>query len=241
MTIISVAVDEDGRTDEPMSDAERGSDDRHAKAERPGAPSALSIPRLGRLVRRAVDSLDLDLSGSIVLTEAATGPYVVTPVIAALAGASYVYAVTHDSRYGTVADVTAATIALANEVGVADRINITTDRRTELFARADVVTNSGHLRPIDGPAIAAMRPGTALPLMFEAWEIDAGRHDLDLAALAERGVRVAGTNERHPDIDVFGFLGLMAVCQLADAGIAAYRGEIALLCDNPFADFMVRG
>ncbi len=199
------------------------------------------MTRLARLVRRAVESLELDLTGAAVLTEAATGPYVVTPVLAALAGATHVDAVTRDTRHGTVAEVVAETTALADELGVADRIVITTDVRAELFAHADVVTNSGHLRPIEGGAIAAMRPGTALPLMFEAWEIDAGRHDLDLDTLLDRGVLVAGTNERHPRIDVFGYLGLMAAVQLADAGVSAYRGDVVLLCDNPFLEPMIRG
>ena len=61
-----------------------------------------------------------------------------------------------------------------------------------------------------------MRPGTVVPLMFEAWEIDLGRHDVDLAALSAHGVRFAGTNERHPAVDVFSYLGPMAVKLLAD-------------------------
>jgi hypothetical protein len=77
--------------------------------------------------------------------------------------------------------------------------------------------------------------------MFEAWEIQAGRVDLDLDALAARGVLMAGTNERHERVDVFGYLGAMAVAQLADAGVATYRSELALLCDNPFRESMVRG
>ena len=50
--------------------------------------------RLARLVRRAVETMSLDLAGATVLTEAATGAYVVTPVLAALGGAGVVNAVT---------------------------------------------------------------------------------------------------------------------------------------------------
>jgi hypothetical protein len=196
---------------------------------------------LARQVRSAIDALQLDLSGSVVLTEAATGAYVVTPTIAAAAGATHVYAVTGDSRHGTVDDVVTATTALAEELGVGDRITITTERSTDLFTMADIVTNSGHLRPIHDVEAEVMRPGTALSLMFEAWELGAGRVDLDLRALQNRGVLVAGTNERHPRIDVFGYLGLLAVVQLADAGVAAYRSRIALLCGNPFREPMERG
>ncbi len=200
-----------------------------------------SPPELSRQIRALIDVLRLDLTGSVVLTEAATGAYVVTPVIAAAAGATHVHAVTGESAHGTVDEVVTATMALAEELGVRDRITITTDRDIDLFAMADIVTNSGHLRPIDGAAAAAMRPGTVVPLMFEAWELGAGRIDLDLEALRAHGVEVAGTNERHPDIDVFGYLGLLAAVQLADAGVSAYLGRVALWCDNPFLEPMVRG
>jgi hypothetical protein len=165
---------------------------------------------------------------------------VVTPVIAALAGAQ-VIAVTAPTRYGTVGQVTQATYELAEAVGVVGRISIAEHRSAELFGGADIVTNSGHLRPITGEFAAAVRPDAVIPLMFESWEIQAGRLDIDLTALLRKGVRIAGTNERHPHVDVFSFLGPMAVAQLTDAGFSTYLGRVALLCDNPFAEFLVDG
>jgi hypothetical protein len=124
---------------------------------------------------------------------------------------------------------------------VAGRITVTTQRRPADISRADVVTNSGHVRPLDQAMVDLMKPTAVVPLMFEAWEAEAGRSDLDIPALRKRGIEVAGTNERHPAVDVFSYLGLMAVKLLLDAGVPAYRSRIALLCDNPFLDFMVRG
>jgi hypothetical protein len=204
---------------------------------RPGA----SVDRLARLVRAAVQECALDLSGAVVLTEAATGPYAVTPVLAAAAGADRVIALTRPTRYGTVDQVRAETHELAERLGVADRITVTTDRSPADFAAADIVTNSGHVRPIDAHMVAAMKHSAVVSLMFEAWEAEAGRSDLDLDALYARGIRVAGTNERHPAVDVFSYLGLMAVKLLLDAGVAPYRGHIAVLCDNPFRPFLERG
>jgi CheY-like chemotaxis protein len=165
---------------------------------------------------------------------------VVTPVIAALAGAE-VTALTAESRHGSVEDVTAATRALAESVGVADRITITTERTPELFAKADIITNSGHVRPIVGEFADAIRPDAVIPLMFETWEIRLGRIDVDLDDLLARGVRIGGTNERHPNVDIFSHLGPMAVAQLGDAGVSSYRGHIAILCDNVFRDFLAEG
>src|SRR5690606_1365873 len=55
--------------------------------------------RLVPLMRAAIARCRLDLSGLTVLTEAASGAYVVTPVLAALAGAARVIAVTRTTRY----------------------------------------------------------------------------------------------------------------------------------------------
>jgi hypothetical protein len=73
--------------------------------------------------------------------------------------------------------------------------------------------------------------------MYESWEYRST--DVDLRACRARGVLVAGTNERHPAVDVFSFLGQMAVMQLHDAGIAVRGSSVLLLCDNAFAPFIV--
>lgn len=196
--------------------------------------------RLARLIEECVARTGLDLSGTTVLTEAASGPYSVTPVIAAFAGAD-VMAVTANSRYGSAEDVTNQTYALAELLGVGSKVTVSAERSAEMFAAADVITNSGHLRPIVGDFARAIRSDAVVALMFEKWEFHAGRVDLDLTELTRRAVLCAGTNERHPDVDVFSYLGAMAVAQLADAGVAAYRGRIVLYCNNPFREYIERG
>jgi len=52
---------------------------------------------------------------------------------------------------------------------------------------------------------------------------------------------VVGVNERHPAVDVFSFLGPLCVRQLHDCGLAVYGNRIALLCDNDFAQSIIRG
>lgn len=195
--------------------------------------------RLAALMRAAIERCQLDLSGRIVLTEAASGAYVVTPVLAALGGADRVYALARPSRYGTIAEVTAWTGMLAAVVGCQDRIELVTEKSARLLAIADIVTNSGHLRPIDAATVAALRPGTAVPLMYESWELRDS--DVDVAACQQHGVLVAGTNERHPAVDVFSFLGVQAIKQLLDAGVAVVGSRVLLLCDNPFRPFIERG
>jgi hypothetical protein len=199
----------------------------------------LNSRRMVNLMRAAVERCHLDLRGMVVITEAATGAYVVTPVLAAMAGASRVYAATRNTRHGTVAEATAATVELARAAECADRIEIVGELTSRMIEEADIVTNSGHVRPINARFVARMKPSAVIPLMYEAWELRPA--DLDLAACRAHGIRVAGTNERIAAVDVFSYLGVMAAKLLLDAGVAVYGSRVLVLCDNPFAPYIERG
>jgi hypothetical protein len=201
------------------------------------AQPGLRPERLIRLMQAAIRGCELDLSDTVVFTEAATGAYVVTPVLAALAGAR-VFALARETRHGSVGEVTRATLELARAAAVAESIEIVTAKRADHAGQADIITNSGHVRPIDAEMIAAMKPTAVIPLMFEAWEFRAG--DLDLPACRRHGIPVAGTNESHPAVDVTAFLGLMAARLLMEAGIAVPRSRLVLCCDNRFGPFLSR-
>ncbi|MEA5604942.1 hypothetical protein [Nostoc sp. UHCC 0252] len=202
---------------------------------RPG----LNPHRLVSLMSQAVERCNLQLQNAIVLTEAATGAYAVTPVVAAIAGAKKVFALTRTTRYGTVEQVKILTQQLADIAGVSDRIEFITEKTQDIVVQADIITNSGHIRPINAETIGWMQPNAVIGLMYEAWEFRP--EDVDLLACRLKGIQVAGVNERHPAVDVFSFLGIMAVKLLLDAGISVYTSNILLLCDNPFRSFIERG
>lgn len=194
--------------------------------------------RLARLIRRSIDFFALDLAGRTVLTEAASGAYVVTPVIAALAGASRVIALTRDSRYATADEVVAQTRAIEVLCGVAGRVEIVTQRDLAHFAAADIVTNLGFVRPVDGAAVAAMRPSAVVPLMCEAWEIRPG--DVDIAACLARGISVAGTNEDFPGLDVFANSGWLCQKMLFEAQIELHKSVIIVVSSDKFGVVIAR-
>lgn len=195
--------------------------------------------RLASLSAAAVERCGLDFSGLTVVTEAATGAYVVTPVLAALAGADRVVAVGRDSRYGSFDEVKAQTEHLAVLAGVGGRIELVNGKSRQVIAAGDVVTNSGHLRSLDRETISWMKPTAVIPLMYEAWEFRPG--DVDLDACAERGILVAGTNECHEAVDVFSYLPVMAIRALLNADLPVYRNRIVVLCDNSFGPYLERG
>jgi dTDP-4-amino-4,6-dideoxygalactose transaminase len=201
-----------------------------AKAE--GERRTSEDRRVAHAIRRMVGQIELDLKDLCVLTEAATGPYVVTPVLAAVAGARVV-ALARGSRHGTAEQIRRQTYALAEQLGVSQRIEIVEQLTPAHLAAADIVTNSGHLRPLDAQKIQHLRPGTAIPTMYEAWELRAG--DIDLEACLRQGVVVAGTNEQHPQLRVFDYLGMLAIRGLMECRIPVPFSRLLLVSDNPFA------
>lgn len=192
---------------------------------------------IDKLIKR-VDALQLDLKGKTVLTEAASGAYVVTPVLAALAGAR-VLAYTRTTRYGTAEDVIKNTRELADSYsrGSLD-ISFPAELGPDVLSMADIITNSGHLRPLDENKLQHVKEKVVIPLMYEAWEWrDA---DMDIDYIRKRGIRVGATNERHPGVDVFNYLGDMALKQIFDAGICPYKNRFVLLCNNDFGPFIAK-
>jgi hypothetical protein len=211
-----------------------------AQLRKPGAAHRDNRPgldprRLIRLMSEAIKRCQLDLVGRTVLTEAASGAYVVTPVLAAMAGAD-VYALAGTTSYAIAGELQAATTGLAELAGVSGRVHLVGQKNPQVAGVADIVTNSGQVRPIAAAMVAEMKPSAVIPLMYESWEYRPS--DVDLDACRARGIPVAGTNECHPAVDVLAFVGPMAVRHLQDAGVAVYRNRIVLLCDNSFARFI---
>jgi hypothetical protein len=192
---------------------------------------------IDKLFKR-VKALDLNLKGKVVLTEAASGAYVVTPLLAAIAGAK-VYAFTRTTRYGSVEEIFANTQHYIDQC-TSQKLDITLiDTITpEIIAQADIITNSGHLRPLNEEKLQYAKDDLVIPLMYEAWEWrDA---DMDIDYIRKRGFKIGATNERHPEVDVFNYLGDMALKQIFDAGITPYKNKFVLICNNDFGPFIAK-
>jgi len=186
-------------------------------------------------LKECVENLSLDLRGKTVLTEAASGHYVVTPVLAALAGAN-VYAFSRTTRYGHVEEIFENTRKWMQACGV--DAHLITEITPEIIAQADVITNTGHLRPLTADMLQHAKDSVVIPLMYEAWEWRGA--DMDIEYIRRRGIKIAATNERHPDIDVFNYLGDMAMQQIFEAGTCPYRNKFVLVCNNDFGPYIAK-
>lgn len=192
---------------------------------------------IDKLFKR-VAALELNLEGKTVLTEAASGAYVVTPLLAAIAGAK-VYAFTKTTKYGTAEEIFANTRKYIEQcTGKKLDIELISELTPEIISGADIITNSGHLRPLDENKLQHAKDRVVIPLMYEAWEWrDA---DMDINYIRTRGFKIGATNERHPEVDVFNYLGDMALKQIFDAGLCPYKNKFVLVCNNDFGPFMAK-
>jgi hypothetical protein len=179
--------------------------------------------------------LELDLKNKTVLTEAATGPYFVTPFIAAMAGAEVV-AFVKDSKYGKADDVIRMNENIRDKYFKNLRLVFTDKIEEKVFRESDVITNSGHLRPLDKRMLSKVKADCVIPLMYEAWEYR--ETDIDLEYCIERNIKVGATNERHSGVEVFKYLGDMAIKLILDSGLSLYRNKFVLICNNDFGPFI---
>src|ERR1035437_1415469 len=192
---------------------------------------------IGKLIRK----YELDLSGLTVFTEAATGSYRYTSLIAALAGAKQVYAVAADSKYGQKEIVKDQTLREAEASGVHDKITILFGKDGECLSHSDIVTNLGFVRPITSEMVSYMKPTTVISLM---WLVSEFRSDeLDFKACVQKGILVMGTNEHHPMLKLFDSIGFKICKLLFQTGLSVYNDNYLLISSgdmgNSIADFFI--
>lgn len=176
--------------------------------------------------------MQIDLTEIRVLTEAATGPFAVTPVIAAMAGAREVIAVGSDSSWGSAQDAFEQVRALARHCGVGDVIHCTTELAAKAAQDCDLVTNLGFVRPINRPLIERLSSIAVVSLMWEPWELRPNEIDLD--ALRECGIALVATNEQHANVRTFDYLGPTVGRLLLEAGIEIVHAHLLVLGSDPF-------
>lgn len=185
-----------------------------------------------RLLESAIKEFSLDLEGLNVLTEAASGNYVWTPIIASMAGAN-VFAFSRDSRYSSFAEVKQRTLNLARSLGVEQRLTIIDELDARILNSVQIITNTGFLRPLDISKLKHCRKGTVIPLMYEAWEFR--ESDLDLNYCQENDIAVFGTNESDNRLDTIKYLGVVVKKALLNCNIEVFKSKILILGSGKFA------
>jgi hypothetical protein len=193
-----------------------------------------------RILKNVMKKFNLNLSGLTVFTESATGNYLYTPIIASLAGAKHVFAVTSDSKYGLKEEVRKQTLEEAHEFGVREKITVLFNKEG-CIRNSDIITNSGFVRPITKKMISYMKPTAVIPLMRLGNEFRPD--ELDLQACYEKGIIVLGTNENHPKLNLLASSGFKICKILFEKGFSVFGDRLLLIgsgdvCNYP-TDFFI--
>jgi hypothetical protein len=192
---------------------------------------------IARSIRRRVDRCELSLSDLNVITEAATGAYAVTAAAACYAGAQ-VWALNVNSSHGSAMEARRDVMSLASALGTRAGVQFVEDKSALPFEIADIVTNSGLLRPIEFTDISRLQGHATIGLMYEAWEARAT--DIDYAAAAARGINIIGVDEHHPACDAFDFVGDLALYGLRQQQWPVRDTRVVVFSDNLFAEPVAR-
>lgn len=194
----------------------------------------MNIERINSLLRQVISKFDISLDRYCVLTEAASGYFIITPLLAAMGGSRRVLAMARDSRYGRAEEIARDTLDLAKRWGVVDRIEILFSRDDERIGEADIVTNLGFVRPIDANLIEKFKRIVSISLMWETWEFRP--QDLDLGLCRSLGIPVLGTNEHHPDLKIFSYIGHVVLKLLYELEIEIFKSMVVIVGNGEFAE-----
>jgi hypothetical protein len=194
--------------------------------------------RVKKIISETIKSLSLDLTNITVLTEAGSGAYVVTPLIAAIAGASKVYVIIKDSKYGSKNDIIFYLNEYIDLLNIKNNVIEIIDNVFQIANKVNIVTNLGFVRPIEETLISKLPKDAAIPLMWETWE--ARKEDIDFEACLKYSVPVLGTCETDKRLQIFNYVGVLALKLLLEAEIEVFESKILIVSSGCFLEEIMK-
>lgn len=194
------------------------------------------ICRAQKIMQNAIALLELDLEGLTVLTEVGSKNFIYTPLIALMAKVKHVYAWTKDTAYGKGIDIVRDCLEVAKAMGL-DCTKLTfaiNERPQEHVKNADIITNSGMLRPLDNNLLINAKSTSVIPLMFEAWEWRPG--EIDKEYCQNKGIKIGGTWENYPGLKIFDYCGVLSIKMMFEAGVEVFQSKILVWSSDHFGE-----
>lgn len=189
------------------------------------------IESIKDILKDAIFRLDLNMNGTVVLTEAATGHFFVTPILAAISGAK-VIAVAKDSKFGMADDAINWVKKHAQIFGVEKEISYIKSLSPEEINKADIITNLGFLRPLDKSFLSNIKKTAVISLFCETWEVR--KEDVDLDFCYSQKIPIMGTNEDAKIINVFSNVGPLILKMIEQTDFEIHQKNILIISADKF-------
>ena len=197
-----------------------------------------NLEKIKKIILNSIKTIKLDLSGLTVLTEAASGNWAYAPFIAALSGASSVICITKNSKYGKTKEIIHNFDILSEYFDVQKKIHVYDKITKEIIGKANIVTNSGFLRPIDKQFINSMKKTAVISLMWEPWEFR--KEDLDLVACTKHSIAILGVNEDNKILNIMKYTGDNILKILSENKISIKGKNVIIVVENSSYFYMVK-
>ena len=181
-------------------------------------------------INSIIKKLKLDLTGLTVLTELASGPYLLNVLLIALAGGK-VICIGKDSDYGLFEGIVNQLKATCNENQMQNILIFKERCPAGSLSEVDIITNSGLLRPIESDIITKVKKTAIISLMWETWEFRDS--DLDLKCCQKHSIPVIGTNENYRAIKMFGYNIFIVLKLLFELDLEIYNNKLAIIGSGP--------
>src|SRR5574340_887494 len=155
-----------------------------------------------KIAKEYISRLELDLSGLVILTEAGSGHYIYSSLIALLSGAKKVVAISPDSKWSTHSETKERIKGYMDNLWLEEnRISIIKDRNEPIQDKIDIFLNLGFVRPIDENILFHASEKAVVAYMCESWEWRDG--DVDIDACRRKSIPIVGINENFNEFNIF--------------------------------------
>src|SRR3989304_3350389 len=191
-----------------------------------------------KIIQTSINKVNLDLSDLTILTEAATGHWIYTPFIAAFANASSIICVTRDSKYGKSKEIVKNFMNISQYFGFQNKIRVYDNLSSELIQQADIVTNSGLVRPIDKKFINSMKKSAVTSLMWEPWEFR--ESDIDIKTCWKNDISILGVNETNELMNCMDCAGDLILQILKINNLSIKNKNVIFVAENKSAFYIIK-
>lgn len=190
--------------------------------------------RIIRIINQEIKNLNLNLKGLNIITELGSNGYMFGPLIASLAGAKKVTTLTKDSFFGKSNEIIKSFRYHFPDESYLNKIETKIKLSDKDLIRADIITNTGFLRPLDSNIIDKLKSGVVIPLMYDKWEMR--QDDIDVSACTSKNIKISGTNEDLDTYPIFDFCGILATKLALESGFEIRENKIIVWSSDNFGE-----
>jgi hypothetical protein len=188
-----------------------------------------------RIAEEYINSLGLDLSDLVILTEAGSGHYIYSPLIALLSNAKKVIVISPDSKWATHNEKKQRILGYMDKLRLeVNRIDILKDRKEPIRDKIDIFLNLGFVRPIDEIILSYASEKAVVAYMCESWEWRNG--DVDRDACRIKSIPIVGVNENFSGFNIFESCSQLLLKMLFDAGQEVANCKYIVIGDKRFGE-----